>query len=142
AGKDTREVKAPEIANRDGRATLQNAVCGKCAAGMLCNWMGDAGWLERIGWDIMAKLPGYDESVIPPITKPMMPALFDQFPYMDKVPYMKGKRAAYHPLEGDLIISKAYVTGKYENEGEHFVNLTWWSETIDKYVVEEGFATV
>lgn len=143
AGKDTRLVSTPEIANRDGRATLQNAVCGKCATGMLTNWMGDRGWLERIGWDIMAKPPGYPESVIPSITKLMMPALFDKYPYMERVPSMREKRAICHPLEGDLIVSRAYVTDKYEKNGDYFVDLTWWSQTIDeKALVEEGFATV
>ena len=142
AGKDTRLVKTAEIANRDGRAVLQNSVCAKFAAGMLYNWMGDAGWLQRIGWDIMARIPGYDESVIPSIRKEMMPALFDKFPYMEKVPSMKDKRPGWHALEGDLIISRAYVTGKYESKGEHFVDLTWWCHTFDDYVIEEGFATV
>ncbi len=143
AGKDTRIVSTPEIANRDGRATLQNAVCGKCATGMLTNWMSDQGWLERIGWDIMAEPPGYPESVIPSITKPMMPALFDKYPYMELVPSMREKRPAWHPLEGDLIISKAYVTNKYEKDGKYLVDLTWWCHTLDeKALVEEGFATV
>ncbi len=143
AGKDTRVVSTPEIANRDGRATLQNAVSGKCAAGMLTNWMGDQGWLQRIGWDIMAKPPGYPEPVIPSIGKEMMPSLFDAYPYMAKVPSMREKRPVWHPLEGDLIVSRAYVTDKYEKEGKYYVDLTWWCQTIDNTdLVEEGFATV
>jgi hypothetical protein len=143
AGKDARVVSTPEIAARDGRATLQNAVSGKCAAGMLTDWIGDQGWLERIGWDIMAKPPGYPENIIPSITKEMMPKLFDEYPYMEKVPSMREKRPVWHPLEGDLIISKAYVTGKYEKDGQYFVDLTWWCQTLDnKDLVEEGFATV
>jgi len=142
AGKDSRIVRTPEIAHTDGRATLQNAVSGKCAAGMLYNWMGDAGWLKRIGWDIMPAPPGYPEAVIPSITKDMMPAQFDKFPYLVKVPALTGLRAIYHPLEGDLIISNAYVTDKYVSGIEHLVDLTWWSETLDGYIVEEGFATV
>lgn len=135
-------AKSGELSNRDGRATIQNAVCGKCAAGMLFNWMGDAGWLQRIGWNIMELPVGYDESVIPPIPMELRPALFDKYPYMDKVPYLRGCRAAWHALEGDLIISRAYVTDKYEDGGEYFVDLTWWTQTIDNFLVEEGFATV
>lgn len=73
--------ETPEIVARDGRAVIQNGVCSKWVAGMLINWMGDQGWLQRIGWDIMDVLPGYPRSVIPAIIKEMMPALFDKFPY-------------------------------------------------------------
>jgi len=131
-----------ELANRDGRAVVQNAVLSKFAAGMLLNWMGDAGWLQRMGWDIMALPPGYDHSVIPPIPREYWPELFDKFPYMEKVPYMRGCRAAWHALEGDVIIIYAYVTDKYQKNGDYFVDLTWWCQTIDKFLVEEGFATV
>jgi hypothetical protein len=55
---------------------------------------------------------------------------------------MRGCRAAWHALEGDLIITHAYVADKYSRDGEHFVDLVWWAETLDKYLVEEGFATV
>ena len=55
---------------------------------------------------------------------------------------MKGRVAITHPMEGDIITNRGYVTGKYEKNGEYFVNLVWWCETFDKYVVQEGFATV
>lgn len=132
----------PEIANRDGRATVQNAVLPKFVAGMIYNWMGEHGWLQRIGWDIMELPPGYPESVIPLIPMELRPALFDKYPYMKKVPYMRGCRAAWHALEDDLIISKAYVTAKYNQGDKYFADLTWWCQTLDKYLVEEGFATV
>jgi hypothetical protein len=109
---------------------------------MLYNWMGPEGWLQRIGWDIMELLPGYSEDVIPPVPGDLRPALFDKYPYLEKVPYMRGCRAAWHGLEGDTIISRACVTDKYVENGEYFVDLTWWSQTLDKYLVEEGFATV
>ena len=66
AGKDAPVVQTPEIANRDGRAVLQNAVLPKFAAGMLYNWMGEEGWLQRIGWDIMELPPGYRRVRHPP----------------------------------------------------------------------------
>jgi hypothetical protein len=81
-------------------------------------------------------------TIIPPIPKENRPALFDKYPYMDKVPYMRGKRAAWHAIEGDLVISKAYVTDKYRQGNEYFVDLVWWCETLDNYLVEEGFATI
>jgi len=134
--------ETPEIANRDGRAVIQNGVIPKWVAGMLINWIGDQGWLQRIGWDIMSVLPGYPETVIPPIAKEMMPDLFDQVPYLEKVPYMRGIRPAWHALEGDTIICRSYVTNKYSKNGEYFADLIFWCQTLDKYYVEEGHATV
>lgn len=131
---------APELAHRDGRAVVENSVCAFWAAGMLLNWMGDQGWLHRFGWDIMGVPPGYPEYVIPPF--PSRPALFDKFPYLENVPYLKGKRADCHGMEGDMIISKAYVYDKYKKDNEYFVELIWWCETLDNYLIEEGFATV
>jgi acyl dehydratase len=142
AGVDASVTKTPELANRDWRGVLQNAVCSRYAAAMLYAWMGNQGWLQRIGWDIMYNLPGYSPSMIPYITKPMMPALFDRYPYMEKVPLMKDKRVSTHAMEGDMIVSKAYVTGKYEKNNEYFVDLIWWVETIDEVLIEEGFAVV
>jgi len=131
-----------EYANRDGRSVVQNSFCAKWAANMLYNWIGDDGWVERMGWDIMPKPPGYPVSVIPPIPRKEMPDLFDQYPYLDKVPFMKGKTSEAHPLEGDIITNRGYVTGKYQKDGAYFVNLIWWCETYDMYIVQEGFATV
>ena len=124
------------------RAVLQNAVLPKFAAGMFCNWMGDEGWLEKIGWVIIPKTR-YPESVIPPVPEDLYPSLFDdKYPYLDKVPYMKGCCAFWHALEGDLFIFRAYVMDKYKKDGEYFVDFIWWCQTLDKYLVEEGFATV
>jgi acyl dehydratase len=139
-----------EIALRDGRSVFQNSVAAKLAAGMICDWIGDDGWLQRVGWDIMDIPPGSDASIdyqsnptrIPNIPREYYPDLFDKYPYMDKVPFMRGCRAAWHVLENDLLICNAYVTSKYRKGGEYFVDLTWWDTTFDGYMVQEGFATV
>jgi acyl dehydratase len=131
-----------EYAHRDGRSVVQNSFCAKWAANMLYNWIGDSGWVQRMGWDIMPKPPGYPLSVIPNFPREDYPELFDQYPYLEKVPSMKGKVAETHPLEGDIITIHGYVTSKYQKNGENFVNLIWWCQTYDKYVVQEGFATV
>jgi hypothetical protein len=60
---------------------VQNSFCAKWAAMMLNNWIGDEGWIERIGRDIMTKPPGYPESVIPSMPKKLMPELFDRYPF-------------------------------------------------------------
>ena len=139
-----------EIALRDGRSTFQNSVAAKLAAGMICDWMGDDGWLRKVGWNIMEIPMGSDASInyqehptlIPNIPGKYYPDLFDKYPYMAKVPFMWGCRAGWHVLENDLIICNAYVTAKYQKGSEYFVDLTWWDTTFDGYMVQEGFATV
>lgn len=130
----------PEIANRDGRCVIMNAIAAQWAAAGISNWIGDKGWIERIGWNIMSTPPGYDATVIPHIEK--RPDLFDKFPYFAKVPFLQGKRADCHALQGDISINKSYIYDKYEKNGDFYIDLIWWAETIDKYYIEEGFATV
>jgi hypothetical protein len=150
ASTDAPVVSTPEITSRDGRCVILNIIPAFWAGGMIMNWMGDNGWLQRIGWAITEIHPGTsksidftkDPTVIPPIPMNLRPALFDKYPYMDKVPFMKNRRADCHALEGDLVICKSYVTDKYSKDNQYFVDLTWWCETFDKYIVEEGFATV
>jgi hypothetical protein len=138
------------IKNTDGRQLFWNVMAHRWIAGMLYNWMGDQGWLQRIGRDMMDLPPGADKAVnyqasstlIPSIPQKSYPKLFDKFPYLEKVPYLKGKRANWHGLAGDAAISRAYVFDKYTKNGEYFADLIWWIETLDKYLILEGFATV
>ena len=147
---DAGETIGDGLYKSDGRATVLNAVCPKTVAGMIYNWMGDDGWLQRIAWDFMDFPPGFtdgvnykkDPTVIPNIPRDLMPDLFDKFPYLEKVPFMRGKRSTWHPMEGDLIICRACVTDKYRQGNEYFADLVYWCETFDKYLVEEGFVTV
>lgn len=140
----------PEVALRDGRSTFQNSVAAKLAAGMICDWMGDDGWLQQVGWNIMELPPGSDPSIdfqayptrIPDIPREYYPDLFEKYPYMDKVPFMRGCRAAWHVLENDLLICNAYVAKKYQKGDEYFLDLIWWDETLDNYLVQEGVATI
>ena len=61
---------------------------------------------------------------------------------MDKVPGMKGKYMNTHGLSRDLAIVKSYVYDKYQENGNNFVELAWWIETIDGYIFEAGGATI
>ena len=47
-----------------------------------------------------------------------------------------------HGLEHDFLITKGYVTKKYEQDGEHFVELQWWISRLFGKVYEEGVATI
>ncbi len=137
------------LSTYDGRSLLMNAVAAYWAAGMVINWMGDDGWLKRLGWIMMENAPGCSEEVNyqrnPTIvTNPMYlkPALFDKYPYLTKVPSMKGKYAFQHGMEGDFFITKATVIGKYIEGDEHLIDLIYWVETLEGYIVEEGNMTV
>lgn len=123
----------------DGRGVFENSLARRFAEKMIINWIGDEGWIQRLGWNIMPEAYGY-ESLIP--HHKAKPELFEKFPYLDKVPYLKGKRATVHGLAGDVSINKAYVTDKYDANGEYFVDLIWWCETIAGEIFQEGFATV
>jgi hypothetical protein len=139
-----------QIKDTDGRPVFWNVMVHRWVVGMLYDWMGDQGWLQRIGRDMMDAPPGASKAVnyqaspnlIPSIPQSSYPKLFDKFPYLDKVPYMKGKRAKWHGLGGDAAICRAYVFDKYEKDKEHFVDLAWWVETLDKDLILEGYATV
>ena len=134
---------APRIpSEQDERAGIQNTVLAKFAASMLFNWMGDEGWLQRMGWVIVPRPHYYDYEETPEVPKRVMPALFDKYPFLDNVPYMKGCNAIWHALENDLVIIRAYVFDKYEKDGEYFVDLGWWCQTLDKYLVQSGYAAV
>lgn len=99
---------------------------------------------------MMDNPPGADKAVnyqasptlLPSIPLSSYPKLFDKFPYLEKVPFMKGTRANWHGMEGDTAISKAYVVDKYKKDNEHFVDLVWWIETLDKDLILEGYVTV
>jgi acyl dehydratase len=142
-----------QIKDTDGRALFWNVMAHRWVAGMLYNWMGDQGWLQQIHRDMMDVPPGASpkdvnykdpkgKTYIPSIPQKSFPVLFDKYPYLDKVPYMKGKRAGWHGLSGDAAITKAYVYNKYQKNNEHFVDLIWWIETLDKDLILEGAATV
>jgi len=142
-----------QIKDTDGRAVFWNVMVHRWVVGMLYDWMGDQGWLQRIGRDMMDVPPGASpkdvnykdvkgKTYIPSIPEKSFPALFDKYPYLDKVPFMKGKRGDWHGLSGDTAINKAYVIDKYQKNNEHFVDLIWWVETLDKDLILEGYATV
>lgn len=98
------------------------------------NWIGDHGWICNIRWGIMPPeaLRNYGYEV------PQNP---DAVRFLDVVPHMKGK-CVHHGMERDIALVKSYVYDKFTKNGEYFVELAWWIETITGDVYEEGQATV
>jgi hypothetical protein len=93
------------------------------------------GWIYNIRWGIM---PAEAHAAL----GKNVPVNPDAEYFLGKIPYMKGKHALAHGLTGDLAIVKSYVYDKYFRDGEPFVELGWWIETIEGDIWLAGGATV
>lgn len=120
------------------RAVVFNFMGRDMAIRNINNWMGDSGWLYNIRWSIMAP------SAMAAVGKTAVPVSEYSERYVQRVPILAeaGKVVDAHPLSYDLAIVQAYVENKFEKDGEYFVDLVWWIESMDGYIWEEGGATV
>jgi len=128
---DTRDIHKQTV----GRAALINFLGRELANRHINNWMGDYGWLHNIRWGIMPAEAHWALGKNVPKNR-------QKEYFLGKVPYMNGKRCLAHGLTGDLAIVKSYVYDKYSRDGEFFVDLIWWIETIEGDIWLEGGATV
>jgi hypothetical protein len=119
----------------ESRAVLINFLGRDIAVRHINNWMGDHGWIYNIRWGIM---PVEAHAAL----GKNVPVNPDAEYFLGKIPHMKGKHALAHGLTGDLAIVKSYVYDKYFRDGEPFVELGWWIETIEGDIWLEGGATV
>lgn len=117
------------------REVLMNYVVRDIALRHVNNWMGDYGWLKTFRWEIMSAdlMSLYGKAV------PAAPYIQN---YMRKIPYMRDKILDAHPLSNDIALIHSCVTDKYVLNGEFLVELTWWAETIDHYIMTDGQAIV
>jgi hypothetical protein len=119
------------------RSVLLNLMKREYAVRHLIDWMGDHGWLQNIRWSIMDRRAhqayGKGNSV------PLSP---EAEHFLDRVPHMNGRHVDTHGLTGDIAIVKSYVYDKFSRDGEFFVDLVWWIETIEGDIFAEGGATV
>lgn len=129
---DTRDIHrvAP-----GARAPLINFYGRDMAVRHVTNWMGDHGWIANIRWGLMpaSTMAAYGRPV------PVNPAATR---FLDPVPLMRGQAAETHGLTRDLALVKSYVYDRYVRDGEFFVELAWWIETITGEVWLDGGATV
>jgi hypothetical protein len=117
------------------RAALINFLGRDLAIRHINNWMGDHGWLKNVRWGIMP--PEAHAALGKTVPKDTGAEYF-----LGKVPFMAGKHALAHGLTGDLAVVKSYVYDKAVVNGEFLVDLTWWIETIEGDIWQEGGATV
>ncbi|MBP2642874.1 MAG: uncharacterized protein H6Q67_761 [Firmicutes bacterium] len=119
----------------ENRGPLLNFLGREFAERHIFNWMGDHGWLANIRWGIMPVESMYAYGKKMPLNK-------DCEYFLKNVPEMKGKTITAHGMTEDLAIVKSYVYDKYNRDGEYFVDLTWWIETIEGDIWLAGGATV
>ena len=116
-----------------GKATMDNFTGRDSALRAIHNWIGDRGRITALSWCIGAT--GGSRPGIPAHPNRTSPFL--------AVPGMEGRHTEVHGEEGDLGINRLYVTGKRKDKtGNHLVDLTWWTETIEGQIYTEGTATV
>lgn len=125
-----------DLEPEEPRYIFINFMCRDYAVRHITDWMGDYGFLYNIRWGIMPvrtmKDYGYDV--------PQNPRVQEDF--LSVVPGMEGRYASEHGLERDIALIKSYVYDKYILNGEYFVQLAWWIETIEGDIHQAGQATV
>lgn len=105
---------------------------------MVTNWCGDDGFVSSISWRLGDE-PASEEDYWN-----RWPEGFARESWLLKVPYLKaaGRFMDHHAMAGDLSICKGYVYNKYEENGEYFVEMACWAETIEGYITSECRAVV
>ncbi len=115
--------------NPKARAVFYNFTSRNFILRMLTNWCGDDGFLCSFQWrfqNLFACMSGNEPGK----------------DFLAKVPSMAGKFVNRHGMEGDTAICRGEVTGKYEKDGRHLVDVTCWAETLDGDVIQVVQATV
>lgn len=108
-------------AGMGGRAPIFYMAFGRgLMTRLVTNWMGDDGWLRRFSW----RNGSLADSLVA------------------QVPELAGKRVAGHGKVGDVLIAKARVQRRYEQDGEHRVDLVVWTEDFDGTLCQAATATV
>ncbi|WDS35041.1 hypothetical protein [Pseudoxanthomonas sp.] len=136
-GKDDGAIDTTDIHKKKGkeRAPLLNYIGRDSAIHHINNWMGDAGWISNLRWGIMPATLHAQFGMPVPVNP-------DAQHFLDKVPFLKGRDVDAHGLTGDVAIVRSYVYDKYFRDGQPYVELAWWVETIDGHIWTAGGATV
>ena len=120
------------------RSIIMNFHARDMAYRMISNWMGDQGWVSNIKWRIMRKTQGYDTPDYPDAP----PSFVADVPVSVDPNLENWYDHQQHGLSGDFLITRGYVTRKFEQDGSHYVELQWWISRLFGKVYEEGVATI
>ena len=106
------------------RGVSYNDTIARIVARTLTNFVGTRGRVSRFGWGLF---PFFRELRVRPIDEDMLA----------KVPGYEGRGCERHGAEGDTVIGKACITGKYINaKGEHCCEVALWAETLDGEIIQ------
>jgi hypothetical protein len=110
-----------------GGGGMMNFACRDLAIRHFNNWIGNHGWLHNMRWgglyskDMIATAHGRPH----PAPNPLAETFLDKVPEgIIKISDTSGVRAA------SFVIVKSYVYNKFVRNGECFVDLIWWIETL------------
>lgn len=110
--------------NPGTRMVFYNTDAAFLVARTVTNFIGNAGQIRRFGWRLF---PFFRELRLEKLGADM---------FAD-VPGMEGRFCERHGAEGDTVIGRAVVTGKYIAEnGEHRVKFALWAETLDGEIIQ------
>jgi acyl dehydratase len=128
---DTRQI------HKEGadRSVLINFLARDVAIRHVNNWIGYAGRLVGIRWEIMSSRghAAYGKPV---------PAEAKNPRYLMLVPDLRDADITIHGLTGDVALVKSYVYDHYVRDGQFLVELAWWIENIENDIWAAGAATV
>ncbi|MBN1624879.1 MAG: hypothetical protein JW944_00030, partial [Deltaproteobacteria bacterium] len=105
------------------------------------DWMGDSGWLYNIRWGGLYSRDMAARGGVVPAVNP------EAHHWLEEAKVPEAVTAPLYPLgqgNGDskFLIVRSYVYDKYVLNGEFFVELGWWIETMAGSNFGEGAATI
>lgn len=106
------------------RAVFYNTDAAFMIARTVTNYIGNQGRISRFGWLLY---PFFRQLRLEKLGAEMF----------NRVPGMEGRYCERHGAEGDTVIGRAVVIGKYVNDrGEHVVEFALWAETLDGEIIQ------
>jgi acyl dehydratase len=103
------------------------------------DWIGDQGWLYNIRWGGLFSKDMYIPGEPSPAINPDAPSFLDKVPenVLTRVNVLGDGRG-----DSKFMIVRSYVYDKYVKNGEGYVDIIWWIESIGGGNWGEGGATV
>ena len=106
------------------RGVFYNDTAARLIVRVLTNFVGTKGRVSRFSWRFY---PFFEELR----QGPLCAAEFN------KVPGMEGRDCDRHGAQGDTVIGRAVVTGKYVSErGEHCCEVMLWGEDLEGHIIQ------
>lgn len=118
-----------------GYASLYNHHCRAFVVRMLTNWIGDNGFVSRVGWRFV-------NDIEPERQINKFPADSYRPSKLLLVPGMEGRFLNTHGQGYDAFVIHGYVYNKYADETGHYADVICWAEDFDGNIAQECDCTV